>query len=93
MTSSIISVSVKSGKCFAYPDFHSAVQSGCPGDLILEESQVYPIPDYQALDELQKQIAGCREYSERRKVLEVRLKDLIRQTLKFEERLAQDGNY
>lgn len=56
MTSSIISVSVKSGKCFAYPDFHSAVQRGCPGDLILEESQVYPIPDYQALDELQSKL-------------------------------------
>lgn len=85
----IITVMSK-GKPMVYRDFQSAKERAFAGDIIYEGDKEYVVPDYVAMQELESQIKGLGKFSNLRRILELRLKDMVKIALKYEERIKND---
>lgn len=78
------------GKPMVYSDFHSANEKASPNDVIYESDKVFIVPDYVKMDEVEDAINKLPKFSNLRKELTLKLKQMRNQTLNYEERVKND---
>lgn len=81
---------LKRGEPFVYHSFEEALKNADIGDEIIEGLSdkffVYVVPNYGLMKSIEDEIKSMGEYTERRKILEMRLKVMTTKALEFEER-------
>lgn len=78
------------GKPMVYSDFHSANEKASPNDVIYESDKVFIVPDYVKMEEIEGAINKLPKFSNLRKELTLKLKQMRNQTLNYEERVKND---
>lgn len=81
---------LKRGEPFVYHSFEMALKDAEPGDEIVEgfndNFSIYVVPNYELMKGIENEIKSIGKFTERRKILEMRLKVMMTKALEFEER-------
>ena len=81
---------ISKGKPYVYNSFHAAKEKACIGDTIYEGENEYIVPDYKKMYDLECRIRGLGKFSTQRKNLILRLANMTKNAIKFEERIKND---
>lgn len=80
---------ITGGKPYAYSTFKEAAFKANPNDLIYCGSDEYRVPDYAELKKIEDRLNHTSKFSNKRHALESKLKSLVSEAMRFENKLRE----